>query len=94
MVPRLALGFALFAGISRLLLPLTLSRVQILTFVFAAVVVELVAKPIAGRSPSITGFLANATAATVAVVAVKWWLEGISLAHWGRVFAVLLRPFG
>lgn len=94
MIPRLALGFAIFAGIGRLLLPLTYSRVHILASVLAAVMVELVAKPLAGRSPSLTGFLANAAAATLAVVAVKWWLEGISFAHWGRVIAVLLRPFG
>lgn len=94
MIPRLALGFAIFAGIGRLLLPLTFSRVQIMAFVLLALAVELVAKPIAGRSPSLTGFLANAAAATVAVIAVKWWLEGISFTHWGRIITMLLRPFG
>ena len=94
MIPRLALGFAIFAGIGRLLLPYVHSRVQVLAFVFAALAAELVGKPLAGRAPSLTGFLANAVAATLAVIAVKWWLEGISFGHPGRVLAMLLRPLG
>ena len=52
MIPRLALGFAIFAGIGRLLLPYVHSRVQVLAFVFAALAAELVGKPLAGRAPS------------------------------------------
>lgn len=88
---RLAVGFAFFAGISRLLLPLTLSRIQIVAFVLAAMLIEAVAKPIAGKRPSAGSFLSNACAATVAIVLVKWWLEGVSLAHWARVAAFFLR---
>lgn len=94
MVPQLALGFAIVAGAARWLLPLTYSRLQVIAFVLAAVAVELVAKPLAGRRPSLAGFSLNAAAATLAVVAVKWWLEGISLAHWRRILAILLGPAG
>lgn len=71
MVPQLALGFAIVAGAARWLLPLTYSRLQVIAFVFAALAVELVAKPVAGRRPSLAGFCLNAAAATLAVVAVK-----------------------
>lgn len=94
MTARLALGFALFAGTGRLLLPLTLSRVQIIAFLIAAVAVELVAKPLAGRRPSPVSFAVNAAAATLAVIAVKWWLEGFNTFDARRILDMLLHPFG
>lgn len=86
----LPIGFALLAGWSRWTHPVTESRLQIALFVGAALVLELVAKPIAGQSPSSRSLMANAGAAILAVVGVKWWLEGISLAHWIRVASVLI----
>ena len=94
MIARIALGFAVFAGISRLLLPMTLSRVQITAFLVAAMAVELVAKPLAGRRPSLVSFAANAAAATLAVIMVKWWLEGINSFDAQRILYMLLHPFG
>lgn len=86
----LPLGFALLAGFSRWTHPLTESRVQIAGFLVAALLLELLAKPVAGLAPSSRSLAANAAATVLAVVAVKWWLEGISLRHWLDVAALML----
>lgn len=91
---RFALGFAIYAAIGRVMLPDIHSRIHVFVFVLFALLLELVGKPIAGKRPSLAAFAANAGASVAAIVAVKWWLEGIRFTHWWRIFTILTHPFG
>jgi len=79
--PILAIGcpllFALCGAIGRLTFQMVETRYQILTFLLLALAFEAI---VARRqaSPAIWRVMANATAACGAIVAAKWYLEGVS----------------
>lgn len=68
-----ALGFGLMAGAVRLNLLLTESRLQIVAFWMIALLLELAA----GDERSWPRFALNGSAATAAIIAAKWYIEGV-----------------
>lgn len=79
--------FALLAGLTRLALPETYSRYQVLAFAAIAVFFELIRNRDYGPRMQAVSYAGNVLAAFAAIVFVKWHLEGISLNHWARLIA-------
>jgi len=77
---RLALAnaatFAVAAAASRTLAPLIESRIHLLWFWLSAVVVEILALPLGHQQPSGRRLVINGLAATVAILAARWAVEG------------------
>ncbi|MFT4056645.1 MAG: hypothetical protein QM681_19230 [Novosphingobium sp.] len=72
-----AMAFALCAAASRATFQAVESRWQIAVFVGVAALLEIRAGNW-GRQASWTGFFVNSVFAVSAIVAVKWYIEGIS----------------
>jgi hypothetical protein len=70
-------GFAFAAATSRLLLRRTLSRLQILFFWFMAVALEPTLAAQTRGHLGFAGMALDAAASTLAIIAVKWRLEGV-----------------
>lgn len=79
--PMLAIGspllFAFSGAIGRLTFQLVETRYQIVTFILLAMALEMFAER-RRASPAILRAMVNAGAATAAIVAMKWHLEGVS----------------
>lgn len=82
-----ALTFAVFAGVVRTQLTQVHSKLQLLGYAVAGALVELLLMPRLGRKSSWRAWALYVVAATAAIVAVKWWLEGL---HWKQF---LLHPY-
>ncbi|MBB5712121.1 hypothetical protein FHT02_003378 [Sphingomonas xinjiangensis] len=71
-----AATFTVAAAASRTLAPLIESRVHLFWFWLSAILVELLASPLAHERPCGRRLLLNGVAATLATLAVRWAVEG------------------
>jgi membrane protein implicated in regulation of membrane protease activity len=86
-----ALAFGVAAAISRALLEMTKTRLQICVFIVVAMVFEMVGRRAIGQRASIRGFALNCIAIVIAMISVKIALEGPPhTAHWIRFFESML----
>lgn len=77
----------MIAGLVRLSLTQVHSRYQVATFIIIAATYEILATQ--DRRPSLrcVSFTGNSLAAFLAIIVVKWRIEGISLTHWADLLA-------
>ena len=78
-IERLAAAAMFFAAaaITRAILTETESRGQMLGFAALAAAYELISRPALGITPRLSGFAINAGVAIIAVLAIRWQLEGL-----------------
>jgi hypothetical protein len=72
-----AIGFGIAAMAIRFLFQSVESRLQIAVFWLLALALELVLRPSANARPRWIHVVFNGIAATIAIVAVKWSMEGL-----------------
>ena len=70
-------GFALAGALTRLTLLSVATRFQIVAFWIAALVLHFIVRRSYGSRLSRFALALNGIAATVAIIATKWWLEGL-----------------
>lgn len=72
-----AVVFGIAAALSRYVFTVVETRIQTLTFIYFAASYEWVARPLFGQKPNLLRAVLNASAATTAIIVVRWRLEGL-----------------